>query len=216
MGVRALGCALVWVMLMAFTSGCEAPLDERLGFDGEFCERDDQCAPEYRCKAQRCEPLPEAVIASCQRICSHFVNACGRLEAGCVQQDPEGCCRSSCGVFLERWNEPSLAYFEVCATSTLTCAQVRTPQSANLCYVQLPPLADDRLAICQRIERRARAISLSRTWSDEIASACRIRGRTGYEEDWLSASACDDDASSDDDFLRCLSENFSDVAAVSL
>lgn len=199
---------LLTLALALLTGACMAPLEERLGYADEPCSADRQCRPELLCRQGVCKPTAPEVVSSCRRICARFVDGCGRIEASCVEQDPKGCCLSSCSSFIERWRQDAIGRFEACSRELLTCAEVRSVEAANLCYVQLNALPDERLDVCIGLVQRAQMTPSVSFSAEVVDNTCRIVGRAGKDEDWLSIEACADPSLEDEAFARCLERSF--------
>lgn len=208
-------CFLLLVGLlfsMALVPACTAPEEEKQGYLGEFCSKDLDCRDPLICDSVRGEcsegNTPPAV--SCRAICEQRANTCNSKENNCPDGNNYLCCYKSCRITVQDWSKPAIDAFESCFVNDLTCEEAISEDAPSICVSRLP-LPEDRKAVCDRFESKGRTISNNTDAVDDLRLECRVLARTGPQESWADALACDDNSISNDEFVTCVNMVFEDL-----
>jgi hypothetical protein len=166
-------------------SGCTAPMEDKLGYAGEFCEPGaGHCISSLDCIDNTCTFVQTAGSISCTQMCDRL--------ADCGNDDPT--CVSDCRVTIRDWSSEAIDLFGECTLGmtepVLSCTLVQqSPDDApTFCYRQLP-LLPERDAICSAIVERATAYAqgdadANSTALTSVRNNCRVYARTRSEERW--------------------------------
>ena len=204
---RSLGAwaALLGVVLGMMLAGCQAPLEQKEGGLGDFCNGgDDECRAGMVCQQGVCTSLNNANVV-CRDVCDRFSTCGAELEN----------CYNDCLVTLQSWAKEKTAQYQTCYTEDVTCEEITAAQKPqNICYNRLE-LPDERLTRCEDLRDVAdKCLEGRGDFEQEMSSfwdACRRKGRTVSESRWAEETdKCKqhaDDAKCGNMFA-CINENF--------
>jgi len=188
--------------IIALTLSCQAPLEQKKGYQGDFCNgNNDDCQGGLVCEKGLCTSLNNAPDV-CETVCAKY-DECGLGVSSC---------RPSCLQTLREWSEPNTSRYESCHEEVQCSTLEGRDDPWNYCYQQLPPAPASRLDICDRFERKADSCLSNADISDDgrvsnMKGECTTEARTVGENTWEKVRTC----SEQDDcrpLFECTNENF--------
>lgn len=188
--------------VMLLSAACTSDTQEKLGYDGEFCAKDNDCRSGHLCNRGACEELATPQRDECEGLCGKL-SACGRTEQDCA---------SRCVQTLSGWSEEALVSFSTCTLDTLTCEDAQDGQAAaNFCYRRIP-LDPTRQMRCDTFDATARSIDPTNSAAlDELFDKCYRLARVGTEANWGRTEACQEllnNGEPMEDIKDCLNQVF--------
>ena len=186
-------------------AGCQAPLEQKKGLSGEFCNgSDSQCQSPLLCVDSVCQSLNDSPEV-CRDVCAKFEQCNAGLNR----------CYDNCTETLKTWSKEKAEQYRQCNVN-LSCAKIQdsgAPQ--NICYGQLE-LAEVRLDRCKTLRENAeRCLANAGDYDSRIKSffdQCRRKGRTVAEARWKGTKKCEDFATGNETqcgkMFNCINSNF--------
>lgn len=171
--------------VVALTLSCQAPLEQKKGYQGDFCNgNNDHCQDGLVCRDGVCTSNNNAPDV-CDTVCAKYAECSLGV----------GSCRPSCLKTLREWSEENTSRYETCHEQ-LQCSTLEGRDDPwNYCYQQLPPAPDSRLDVCDRFERKSRDCFSSGNIErdgriDNMKGACKAEARTVGTTTWDKVEVC--------------------------
>jgi hypothetical protein len=183
---RLLNAALVVALsALSVSSACTADEEEKSGYDGEFCSKDDDCRANHVCERGACVERATPQRVECQALCN-------KLNAECMRNESQ--CEARCVQTLAGWSAPALEAFGQCTLNELTCEQAADgTAAATFCYRRIP-LDTARQARCDLFVTTAEFFGAASNAAsiERLFDRCYRLARTGTEENWSRTQVCQD------------------------
>lgn len=195
------------ILLVVLIAGCQAPMEDKKGSPGEFCNgKDTQCRTGLVCAQGVCQSLNNS-----NEVCE---SVCGRFEQ-C--EAPMNNCYNNCVATLKTWSKEVTETYRTCYEEDVSCQEIQNsgaPQ--NICYSRLE-LKDERLERCKTLRDTAKACLQGagdfESLHSDFFDKCRRKGRTVSDERWAKATKdCEDFATGSrtecGNMFACINGNF--------
>lgn len=204
-----MGATLLMAVGGAIVAGsCQAPLEQKRGYVGDFCNgSDEECRKGLVCEDGVCKSVNNAKDV-CDVVCRKYAQCNVGVES----------CQPACLKTLSEWTKKKTSQYRDCH-STSQCSRFKNRNRPwNYCFNQLPPAPQSRVSACNKISSQSKKCLNARNIDPKgriknLKRACKTEARTVSDERWKKNKRCKEQKNDSGDILcvklfRCANTQF--------